>query len=554
MPDFAISEQDLTAYTGRWVALISGQVVGQGGTPEQARQAAAATRFKERPLIQFIPTPNELNFSPLLDRVRAALPARSRVYLVGGAVRDALLGQASHDLDFAVPKDALRMARKVAKALEGAYYRMDDEHETGRVILTSADDSRQTLDFSAFQGADLEADLRARDFTVNAMAVHLDNPQELLDPLGGLLDLRAKRLRACSASAMSDDPVRVLRAIRLASTFRLNIEPETRSQMKAAVGRIPQSSIERLRDELFRILEAPKPATSIRALDVLGALPHVLPELADLKGVTQSAPHTSDVWEHTLSSVQHLEEILTVLDEVYSPEGASDLFTGLVVLRLGRYRGQFAERLKSSLVPERFYRPLLFLAALYHDIAKPQTRTVEEDGRIRFLGHDEHGAPIAAARAAALRLSNAEVERLEAIVRGHMRPHHLANAGELPSRRAVYRFFRDTGEAAVDICLLSIADLLAIYGPTLRQETLAHHLEVLRVLLEAYWEQPEERVSPPPLVNGDDLMREFKLQPGPQIGELLEAVREAQAAGEIKTQGDAYELAERMLQEMRGAQ
>ena len=534
-------------YAGRWVARLKGQVIGQGGTPQQAQQAAKASRFKERPQVTYMTTTQALSFSPLLEQVRSILENHKQIYLAGGAVRDALLQRVSHDLDFAVAGDALKLARKVANALGGAYYRLDDEHQTGRVILNQSDGSRYLLDFAKFRGDDIDGDLRGRDFTLNAIAVDIKNPQELLDPLGGLADLFAHKLRACSATTFNDDPLRILRAIRFAASYKLHILPETRSAMRASAKALAEVSPERVRDELFRILDAPKPAASLRALEMLGALPEALPDLAALKDVEQSPPHVYDVWEHTLQTLGFLEKIYRVLADEHDPDKVGDLHFGLIVMRLGRYRPQLRTHLSEQLNRERPLRPLLFFAALYHDIAKPQTRSTDEDGRIRFIDHENQGAVIAEARAAALRFGTAESERFTAIIRHHMRPHHLAHAGQPPSRRAIYRFFRDTGKAGIDVCLLSLADLLATYAATLPRERLEAQLDVVRALLEAYWERNEETVSPPVLLDGKDLIKEFNLTEGPNIGAILETIREAQAVGDVATRGDALKLVEEWL-------
>jgi poly(A) polymerase len=540
----------LAAYAGRWVARLWGRVVGQGGTPEQAEGAAKSARHKETPQIDYVPTSSPLQFSPYLDKVRQSLPPKTVIYLVGGAVRDALLNKQAHDLDFTLPKDALKTARRVANALKGAYYRMDEEHETGRVILVEEDGTRIILDFVAMNGPTLEDDLKGRDFTVNAMAVDVHKPQELFDPLGGLTDLLNKELRACSPTSFRDDPVRILRAVRIAAAYRLRIQPETRGFIKPAVGLLPNTSIERLRDELFKILDGPQPATTIRGLDMLGALVHVLPEFAPMKGVAQSSPHTYDVWEHTLHTLERLENIFALLDESYihDNEAGGDLSSGLISQRLGRFRQQITEHLDTRLTIERSPRALLFLAALYHDVAKPQCRSEEADGRIRFTGHEDVGAKIIGERAVELRLSNPEVERLKTVVCYHKRPWTMVKESHPPSRREIYRFFRDTGPAGVDICLLDLADIMAIHAPSALQDALSKHLDLVRILLEAYWEEFTEVVSPPPLVNGRDLMKAFKLKPGPKVGEMLEAIREAQAVGEVKTKKDALAFGEKWLE------
>jgi len=542
-------------YAGRWVARLHGQVIAQGGTPEQARRAAQGSRFKESPEIVFMPTSIPPNFSPMLDSVRAALPDDKTIYLVGGAVRDLLLGRATHDLDFALSGDAIKTARRVANSLSRAgtgtitkadFYPLDAERDTGRVIVTAEDGRRTVMDFASLRGPDLESDLRGRDFTLNAMAVDV-RTLALYDPLGGALDLREKRLRQCSPSAFSDDPVRILRGVRLAAAFGFHILPEARQAMKQAAKLLPNVSAERQRDELFRILEGPQPATSLRALDMLDALAPVLPELPPLKGVAQPSPHVSDVWTHTLSTLTYLEMILAALAPDYNPDTASDLFNGLMVMRLGRYRQQLAELFASALNVNRSLRGLLFLAALYHDVAKPLSKTADEDGRLRFWGHDEEGAEMAAARGRALQLSSDEVERLKIIVRHHMRVlnhlNRLVEEKKSPSRRAIYRFFRDTGAAGVDVCLLALADLRATYEHSLPQEMWAAGLDVVRLFMENWWEKRAESITPPPLLNGNDLMQELSLEPGPLIGQLLEAIREAQALGEVSTREDALRIA-----------
>jgi tRNA nucleotidyltransferase/poly(A) polymerase len=534
---------------------LHGQVIAQGGTPEQARRAAQGSRYKESPETVFMPTANPLNFPPLLDFVRAALPDDKAVYLVGGAVRDLLLARATHDLDFSMSGEAIKTARRVADALPRAgtgtitkadFYPLDPERDTGRVIVTATDGTRTVMDFAAFRGPDLEADLLGRDFTLNAMAVDV-RTLALYDPLGGVLDLREKRLRQCSPFAFTDDPVRILRAVRLAAAFGFHILPESRQAMKKAVKLLPNVSAERLRDELFRILEGPQPATSLRALDMLGALAPVLPELTSLKGVAQPSPHVSDVWTHTLSTLTYLEMILAALTPDYKPDTASDLFNGLMVMRIGRYRQQIGEHFNTLLNVNRSLRGLLFFAALFHDVAKPLTKAADEGGRLRFWGHDQESAEMAAARGRALQLSSAEIDRLKTIVRNHMRIlHHtnrLVKEPKSPSRRAIYRFFRDTGEAGVDVCLLALADLRATYEHTLPQNIWVAGLDVVRLFLENWWEKRAESIAPPPLLNGNDLMQELDLQPGPLIGQLLEAIREAQALGEVSTREQAFALA-----------
>jgi len=530
-------------YAGRWVAKVRGRIVAQGGTPEQALHAAQKSRHKEKPEIIYMPI--SFSHSSLLDKVRDILPD-DEIHLVGGAVRDMLLNRVSLDLDFVLPSNGISTARKVANALKADFMILDDERDTGRAVFTNDDDSRTFLDFATYRGSSLDADLHARDFTINAIAFDL-HKETIIDPLNGASDLRAKLIRACTPTSIADDPIRILRAIRQAAKFECKIDLETRNAMKQAAGLLPNISPERKRDELFKILEGPKPDTAIRALEMLGVFPHFLPELTDMKGVEQSSPHIYDVWEHTLSVLGYLESIIASMRIGYSADETNDMLTGFLTLRIGRFREQLAEHFANSLNTDRSVRAALFFAALYHDVQKPATKSTDDSGRIRFFDHDVKGAEIVSKRGRDFNLSNDEIERTNKIVRHHMRFHfftsRLEGDKQEPSRKAIYRFFRDAGEAGVDLVLLGLADLRGTYGHTIPQETWIAALDIARILLENYWEKPEETIAPPRLLDGNELMKELELEPGPIIGQLLEAVREAQATGKIATREEAISFA-----------
>ena len=542
--------ESVSPYAGRWVARLNGRIIAQGGTPEQALRAAKTSRHKERPEILFMPIP--FSYSPLIDRVRDVLPEQE-IYLVGGAVRDILLKRGSPDLDFAVPSKGVSLARRVANTLNADFVVLDDLRDTGRVIVNESGGARIFLDFATYRGSSLEEDLRARDFTMNAIAFNLRD-QTLIDPLNGASDLRNRLIRICSPTSLQDDPVRVLRAVRQAAALGFKIQPETRQAMRNAAPLLPGVSVERLRDELFKILGGPKPDAALRALEMLGILPYLLPELPALKGVPQTTPHIYDVWEHTLKVLGYLESILAALAPGYSADDTKDLFTGLLTLRIGRFREQFAAHFAESLNTDRSVRAALFFAALYHDIEKPSTKSIGENGLIHFYDHEFKGVQTAAKRGEAFNLSNDEIERIHRIILHHMRFHFFSGRMEgqqrEPSRRAIYRFFRDAGEAGVDLVLLGLADLRGTYGLTLPQEIWTAALDIARILLENYWEKREETVAPPRLVDGNDLMQELSLKPGRIIGQLLESIREGQATGKIATRDEALEFAKQQLKDL----
>ncbi len=457
-----------------------------------------------------------------------------------------MISRISPDLDFAVPSNGIPLARKVANALNADFVPLDDERDTGRVVVINEDGSRIFLDFAVYRGANLEEDLRARDFTINAIAYNLRD-ETIIDPLEGGNDLRQKLIRACSPTSLSDDPVRILRAIRQAAAFEFKIEKNTRESLKQAAGQLDRVSPERLRDEVFKILKGPKPDASMRALEMLGVLSQIMPELVSMKGVEQSEPHMYEVWTHTLAVLDYLDQIISALRVGYDAEKTNDMFTGLLTLRLGRYREQIAAHFAKPLNVDRSPRSLLFFAALYHDVSKPETKTIEESGRTRFFDHDVKGADVAANRARGFNLSNDEIDRMRIIIKNHMRIHFFAdrvqNENKTPSRKAIYRFFRDSGEAGVDLVLLGLADVRATRVHALTIEVWNAYLDVARILLESYWERPQEIIAPPRLIDGVELMKELGLKPGPAVGQLLESIRENQAAGKIENREQALAFA-----------
>jgi putative nucleotidyltransferase with HDIG domain len=479
----------------------------------------------------------------------AGLTPPGETWLVGGAVRDRFLERPTIDFDFAVAGQARRLARRFADALGGFYYDLDRTRDAGRV-LAEHEGLRQTFDFARLRGSDIQADLKARDFTINAMGVALDRPGDLIDPTGGLQDIKDKTLRACGPDAIREDPIRGVRAVRLASELGLRIDPGTLGQVRGVAALLGQVSAERIRDELLRMVDFVRPGPALRSLDLLGLLTVLLPELEPLRGLEQPPPHALPALEHTLAVVDRLSAVLGVLSVPPDVEAADELTLAEVSLRLGRFREALGTHLNERTSHFVRVRQILFLAALLHDVGKANTATTAEDGRVRFLDHERVGAEAAAGRMVALRLSADEVERVRRIVAVHMRPESM-EATTSATDRAVYRFYRKAGAAGVDAALISLADFLGKYAFPPPQQAWSDRVEVVRRLLEAYFERRSARVEPPRLVGGDDLIQDLGVGPGPGVGLLLEAIREAQAAGEIRTREQALALARRLLEQGR---
>ena len=480
----------------------------------------------------------------------------TRVWLVGGAVRNLLLARPVHDWDFAVEREAMTLARRVGDALGGAYFPLDRTRDTARVVVLRGKRSLVSIDFAGLRGEQLVADLTARDFTVNAMA--LDRRQRLIDPLRGEADLERQRIRGASEDVFRRDPLRLLRAPRLEAELGFLIEPATETWIRRDAALLPQAAEERQRDEFLRGLAVPPGSAFVHRLRELSLLIHLIPELEPLASVAQSSPHRFDVWRHTLAVIDVLACLQVTLTGGSEPIVSAAVREvpvaawGDLTRRLGQFSHHLRDHLALDVSASSDRGTLLTLAALFHDVGKAQTASEDADGRIRFFGHEGVGARITAHRLRKLRFSRDEVWHVRRIVRHHLRPGHLAREPTL-TRRAIYRYFRDIEDLGVDVVLLSLADHLATWGPTLREGRWRRRLDVAELLLHHFFERRDETVAPNVPVDGHDLMRELDLEPGPEVGRILAALREAVAAGEIGTREEALMLARALAEGHGGA-
>ncbi|MFH1031245.1 MAG: HD domain-containing protein [Chloroflexota bacterium] len=478
----------------------------------------------------------------LLTRVRQLLIEQDiECYIVGGLVRDLFLGRETADIDIAVAADALDVAQNVASALGGKYVLLDTVNKIARVVLEKEVAGHWEIDFSTFEG-NIEQDLKRRDFTIDAMAIELkrlDDPInfKLIDPLDGLADLRQKLIRAVSDTVFSADAARLLRAVRLAAELNFTIDNNTEALIRRGSQLIKGVAGERNREELLRLLASPHAGRFTFYLDELGLLTSLIPELAVMKGVEQLREHHWDVFNHSLKTVEACDFLLRQNGWEYADKEV------------------LAEVPWMAVIVEYFDREvsygstrglLLKMAALLHDIAKPQTKTIETDGRTRFIGHAKEGAAIAADILQRLRFSTKEIELVQTIVGNHLRPTQMAQEG-LPTHRAIYRYFRDTGEAGIGTLFISLADHLATRGPNLDSSNWREHTRLVEYVLAKYLEE-ESIARPSKLIDGYDIIKLFSLKPGPQVGEILEAVREAQASGEITNRQKALDFVKKLVE------
>lgn len=478
-------------------------------------------------------------------------------YIVGGFLRDTLLGETTNDLDLAVKGDAMSIARELAMETGGTFVPLDDAKSVARVILpkkgrVSGQSAQSHVDVCSFIG-DITEDLANRDFTIDAMALSLSNSwsleksraglgaaapdrEHIIDPFGGLVDLADGVVRSVSDSCFMIDPARLLRCVRLAAQLGFSINFETYEMIKRDSYMLADIAPERIRDELLKTLAAGDCSGSLRLMDELGLLCRVIPELDTAKGVSQPKEHYWDVFFHCIETPGMVDRITTEQGKLEDQNMSEVPWHH----SMGSY---FDEEVSDG----HIRRTMIKLAGLLHDVAKPATKTTDPTGRMRFFGHDIRGSEVCEEILRRLRLSSRGINLISNMVRHHLRPTQMSHGVDMPTPRATYRYFRDLGDAAIDTLYLNMADYLAAKGPTLNFEDWQYHCRLINhILYQGVGQQGMEHKSSR-LVDGHMLMERFGLSPGAQIGRLLEAIREAQASGEIGSVEEAIQLAERLV-------
>jgi putative nucleotidyltransferase with HDIG domain len=453
-----------------------------------------------------------LRSSPLVAAAAAALPDSAEVWIVGGAVRDAALGEEVRDLDLVVSGDPGAAARALAGPLDGHAFELSSEFSTWRVVAAG---SGWQVDLTPLREGSIDADLAARDFTIGAAAVPLGGG-DARDPYDGLGDLERRVLRAVGERSFAEEPLRLLRAPRLAAGLGLDLDPGTAELARDAASHAAEPAGERQLAELRQLLGGPDPLRGLRLMEELGVTAVVLPEVAGLHGIEQGPNHHLDVHGHTLAVLEHTLEIEADLDRF-----------------AGQRATEVAELLAEPLADEMSRGTALRFGALFHDIAKPQTRQ-ERDGFVGFRGHDALGAElIEQIFAGRLHASRRLTRHLQALTLHHLRLGFLIPERPLPARR-VHDYLRATEPVGVDVTLLTVADRLSARGagPLASPEMVTAHLELAREMIAAALDWRREG-PPVPLLRGDEIAAALELEPGPDLGEAVAELEAAQYAGEV---------------------
>jgi len=441
------------------------------------------------------------------------------LYLVGGFLRDLLSDgrpglEAAKDLDFAVlGMPAVDFGRLVAERFNGHYVLLDDVNDVARVVI----DDGPTLDFAGCQGGSLGADILRRDFTVNALAFDPAKPDELIDPTGGLADLKAGVIRAVGPTVLTDDPLRLLRAYRFACLLDFDLEPATREQIKANIHLLPTVARERINYELFTMLDCPNVGRLIHEMGDVGLFEAIFEELTATHKVTANSYHHLPLFVHSLETIPQLEARMAELPDFARQSLAQEVAVGVSRLAVSK------------------------VSAILHDIGKPDTWVITEEGRHTFIGHDKVGANMIRVTAETQKWPKAVARMVERLVLWHLRPGQLFHTGD-PTQKALKRFYRTVGDDVPELMLLSFGDLGATRGPGLTGPDRERLEKNLVELLNGYAVYKEECKKLPKLLTGNELMKLLGIAPGPIVGEILAALGEAQELHEVldRSQAEAF--------------
>lgn len=478
----------------------------------------------------------------ILEKVyRLASEDRLKIYITGGYLRSLLLNLPVEGIDvdlLVIDGSVVTFARKTAEILQGTMVELDRRNGIYRVVIKQEKRNSSILDFTSPKGRDLMEDLKKRDFTVNSLAMELGDylktpsggQKYIIDVNGGIQDLRERKMRVISEEAFKDDPLRLIRGIRLCAALDFHLEERTLGWMYSFRESLKEISGERVRDELWKIIDMKDSFSWITFMEErLGFLSVLFPEVGRMKATEQNFYHGENVWIHCLRTFKSIES------NIESPP-----FPLEMALKIKEHLGQ-------ELVSSRKRKHLLKFFALFHDVGKIKTKKVLESGRIVFHRHEVEGIPYLENYSERLKLSSRERRILSNLTRQHMHPLFLQVAKKV-SPRAFYKLFKKCGEETVEVLMHSLSDFTAKREAKENFQEIKPYRAFIEETFKKYFYEGETFVTPPDIISGDEIMEYLDLHPSPGVGYILAKIKEAQVEGKVKTRKEAINLASQVVQ------
>jgi len=467
------------------------------------------------------------------------------IFLVGGAIRNTYLCKGVQDFDFIVSHHPGKIAKIIADHFHGDYYVMDEKRGTARALIC-IQERKFIIDLAKVIGGSINTDLSLRDFTMNAIALRLPISDEILDPMGGLLDINNKCLKPCSQTSFKDDPVRVIRAVRFIQELDFTFDPIYVERIKAASKNLCQISGERKRDEFLTILDNTNSSESIVKLMDYGILENLFPGIALLEKLELDKPHVHNAWEHTCQVVAYCQQLIDLFSGTEAV-GKVNPRINQAFRELKKFTTNISNEIKNPIASDRSKKSLLLLAGIFHDVGKGVVKPTIKESRKSFPKHAKVGTMLIRDKAKGMGFSNQETEFLAKIVRYHMELSHAAYTENEIKNVQIHRFIKNVGSAGIPIGLLHLADVLATYEETISEGRWEQAISSVYNIFNAYYFHFEKIIDPPKVINGHDLFEGFNLAPGKIYKKILNLVTEEQVRGKITTKAEAKLFVEKLL-------
>lgn len=441
----------------------------------------------------------------------------TELYLVGGYIRDLILERLCYDRDYVIKGEcAADFAKKAAAFFNGYYVLLDKDFDIARVILP---DKKNTLDFAKCFGNDIYEDLKRRDYTVNSISYRIDGlKSSLTDPFNGMGNINKKIIKAVSEKNLIDDPLRLLRGFRLAAQLNFQIENSTINFINKHKLLIHNVSIERINTELIKLFESGHAASNLILMKNIEFLDEILPEMTSQRKIPPNLHHHLSLIDHSIETVRQIE------------------------INISNMPQWVQERLNQEPAINIKLISLLKIAGLLHDIGKPSTWQIDEQGRHRFIKHEEVGAEIAVNILKHLKFSKNSIKYITKLIKYHIYPSQVLKSDEGVTEKAVFRMFRRIGEEFPEVIILAISDRLSARGPEISEEIVNNNIKGLYRLLEKYTEWLKKEEVLPKLISGTEIMEILNIPESPQVGRILKTIKEAQIAGDITTREEALDF------------
>lgn len=442
----------------------------------------------------------------------------NEIYLVGGTVRDYYMGLESTDRDIIVmDEDARDFALKLAELFDASFVPLDEVNKIYRLVLP---DKVNYIDVTNPVGDSIEKDLMRRDLTINAIAVNI-RTGELIDISGGVTDIRNKCINYVNELNFVDDPLRLLRVYRFQALYGFQLAPETISAVCKYSDLIHKPAAERINYEILKLFSGEYAHLALENMNKTWILEEIFPFVKELKQVPPNSHHHLDLFHHSVETVKQLQNLYNEApDEVKEHLNRADFggFSRLAHLKL---------------------------AAFMHDIGKFSTWTIEE-GKHRFIKHDDVGAKMSLKILKDLHFSNKQIDYISSMIKYHIYPSHVMTSPQI-TEKIMMRYVRKMDINSIDVILLAQADRLSARGPEITDEIVERNITSLNMLLKFYLETRETLKPLPKLLNGNDVMKILNIKPSRRLGEIMEALHEAQISGDVITREHAVDFVKKLV-------